>query len=367
MMSYYQLGLQEQTSMTYSGLVMWSFDLSIVISLDMLLNKYLIWRWLETHRRSWDITVVFIQSGRVTAAHHRFHPNKAFSSITTVYRMRHEMICLCLLHLLGKNGWLDSNQPNKKKSKTNWCLVTHMHRFMKYNVAYLASAIISTNYNLSVDQKVWSIKMHSLDKTYLKISSTEVGNSTWPQCVKTKDATHSASCFRQISSTLFRAINQVRCHLWNQIYNISRKRRWQKPFDFRYTYDQSRTYPNINLFDNSWANQLTHWGRVTHICVGKLIIIGSDNGLSPDRRQIIIWTNAGLLSIGPLRTYFSESSIKIQQFSLKKMHVKMSSAKWRPSCLSLNVLIKGLRPVLEGFVVPMHEGACETGSQIPRA
>ena len=29
--------------------------------------------------------------------------------------------------------------------------------------------------------------------------------------------------------------------------------------------------------------------------------------------------------------------------------------------------IKGLRPVLEGFVVTMHEGACETGSQIPRA
>ena len=33
---------------------------------------------------------------------------------------------------------------------------------------------------------------------------------------------------------------------------------------------------------------LTHWGRVTHICVGKRIIIGSDNGLSPDRRQAII-------------------------------------------------------------------------------
>ena len=31
------------------------------------------------------------------------------------------------------------------------------------------------------------------------------------------------------------------------------------------------------------------------------------------------------------------------------------------------VLLKGLRPVLEGFVVTMHEGACETGSQIPRA
>ena len=33
---------------------------------------------------------------------------------------------------------------------------------------------------------------------------------------------------------------------------------------------------------------LTHWGRVTHICVSKLIIIGSDNGLSPSRRQAII-------------------------------------------------------------------------------
>ena len=33
---------------------------------------------------------------------------------------------------------------------------------------------------------------------------------------------------------------------------------------------------------------LTHWGRMTHICVSKLNTIGSDNGLSPDRRQAII-------------------------------------------------------------------------------
>ena len=38
---------------------------------------------------------------------------------------------------------------------------------------------------------------------------------------------------------------------------------------------------------------LTHWGRVTHICVGNLTTICSDNGLSPGRRQAIIWTNAG--------------------------------------------------------------------------
>ena len=51
---------------------------------------------------------------------------------------------------------------------------------------------------------------------------------------------------------------------------------------------------------------LTHWGRVTPICVGKLTIVGSDNGLSPGRRQAIIWTNAGILLIRPLETNFNE-------------------------------------------------------------
>ena len=41
--------------------------------------------------------------------------------------------------------------------------------------------------------------------------------------------------------------------------------------------------------------KLTHWGRVAHMCVSKLTIIGRDNGLSPGRRQAIIWTNAGIL------------------------------------------------------------------------
>ena len=62
---------------------------------------------------------------------------------------------------------------------------------------------------------------------------------------------------------------------------------------------------------------LTHWGRVTHICVSKLTIIGSDNGLSPDRRQAIIWTNAGLLFIRSLGTNFSETLIEILTFSFK--------------------------------------------------
>ena len=83
---------------------------------------------------------------------------------------------------------------------------------------------------------------------------------------------------------------------------------------------------------------LTHWGRVTHICVSELTIIGSDNGLSPGRRQVIIWNNAGLLLIEPLGTNFSEISIGSQIFSFKKMHLRMSSGKWRPFCLGFNVL-----------------------------
>ena len=49
---------------------------------------------------------------------------------------------------------------------------------------------------------------------------------------------------------------------------------------------------------NDIDSLLTHWGRVTHICVGNLTIIGSDNGLSPGRRQAITCTNAGILLIG---------------------------------------------------------------------
>ena len=83
---------------------------------------------------------------------------------------------------------------------------------------------------------------------------------------------------------------------------------------------------------------LTHWGRVTHICISKLTVIGSDNGLSPGRRQAIIWTNAGILLIGSTGKNFNAIFIEIHTFSFTKIHLKMSSGKWRPFCLGLNVL-----------------------------
>ena len=67
---------------------------------------------------------------------------------------------------------------------------------------------------------------------------------------------------------------------------------------------------------------LTHWGWTTHIYVGNLTTISSDNGLSPGRHQAIICTIAGIVLIG---TNFIEILIEIHTFSYKKMHLKTSS------------------------------------------
>ena len=82
---------------------------------------------------------------------------------------------------------------------------------------------------------------------------------------------------------------------------------------------------------------------MTQICVGKLTIIGSDNGLSPERRPAIILTNAGILLIGPLETNFSE-------ILMKKIRLKMSSAKCWSFCVGLNVLRHPVNIVTMGNV-----------------
>ena len=104
-----------------------------------------------------------------------------------------------------------------------------------------------------------------------------------------------------------------------------------------------------------WINEslyLTHWGQVMHIFVSKVTIIVSDNGSAPGRRQAIIWTNAGILLIWPLGTNFSEISIDVHTFSFQKIHFKMLSGKWRPFCLSFNVLTAWWR--VEGSCYGLH-------------
>ena len=75
------------------------------------------------------------------------------------------------------------------------------------------------------------------------------------------------------------------------------------------------------------VSYFTHWGaipqwdRVTHIYVSKLTTIGSDNEM---------------LLIRTLGTNFSENLSEMHSFSFNKMHLKMSSAKWRLFRLCLN-------------------------------
>ena len=53
-----------------------------------------------------------------------------------------------------------------------------------------------------------------------------------------------------------------------------------------------------------------------HICINKLAIISSDNGLLPGHCQAIIWNSAGILLIGPFGTKFSEIKNCIWKYRL---------------------------------------------------
>ena len=110
-----------------------------------------------------------------------------------------------------------------------------------------------------------------------------------------------------------------------------------------------RTKPNRSLFPERHKTHsfiilstrfVFHSTRGTG--VSKLTIIGSDNDLSLGRCQAIIWTNAAILLIEHLGTKVNGIIIEIHTFSFKKIHSKMSSAKWQPFCICLNVL----RPTL---------------------
>ena len=69
--------------------------------------------------------------------------------------------------------------------------------------------------------------------------------------------------------------------------------------------------------------------------ISKITTTDSNDGLSPGRRQAIIWTHAIVESNlrNKLQWYLSE----IHAFSCKKMPLKMS-VKWWQFCIALNVL-----------------------------
>ena len=84
--------------------------------------------------------------------------------------------------------------------------------------------------------------------------------------------------------------------------------------------------------------QLVWWTPSLIYASIKWFSFGPDNGLSSGRHQAIIWTKVGILLIWPWETNFSEMLMEMQTFLLKKMHLKLSSAKWRKFFLSGPIL-----------------------------
>ena len=114
--------------------------------------------------------------------------------------------------------------------------------------------------------------------------------------------------------------------------------------------------------------RLTHWGRVTHICVIKLTIIGSDNGLSPGRRQAIIWTNAGILLIRTLGKNSVKSYAKFIHFQWVKILLilvrisQFNFTGYRRPCYQTNNDIDPVSLVLLSFTEKYAAASCTNHS-----
>ena len=102
---------------------------------------------------------------------------------------------------------------------------------------------------------------------------------------------------------------------------------------------------------------ITHWGWVTHICVSKLTIIGSDKRLSSGRRQAIIWTIVGIFK-GALRSQLQwninrNPNIFIQGIVFESGVYEMAAILSQP--LSDNNLVCCVaEPVLKSFMKLKH-------------
>ena len=76
-----------------------------------------------------------------------------------------------------------------------------------------------------------------------------------------------------------------------------------------------------------------------HLCVNKLGPNLLVNDRSRNRCQAIIWSNPIIVLIGSLGTNFSETWTETHRFSFTEINLKVSSARYRPSCVRFNVVI----------------------------
>ena len=183
-------------------------------------------------------------------------------------------------------------------------------------------------YGLKVKKYLFIIYMARSIYKCGKINKVLIDNAFFPVSILNSNK---VLVLNFLISTTFRGfwhlVKYTNCGLYWNTYRLTLcvlYKKSKEPFHRSVVPETLSSVPPHNKF-RPWKS-LTHWGRVTYICIGNLTIIGSDNGLSPRQRQAITWTNVGILLIRPLGTNFSEILIGIQTFSFKKM----SSAKRRP-------------------------------------
>ena len=84
---------------------------------------------------------------------------------------------------------------------------------------------------------------------------------------------------------------------------------------------------------------LTHWGRVTHICVVKLTIIASDNGLSPPSYKPIIsgYSTINTKTVNTLRPRHNGRHFADDIFKC----IFLNENVWIPIKISMNCVPKG--------------------------
>ena len=97
---------------------------------------------------------------------------------------------------------------------------------------------------------------------------------------------------------------------------------------------------------------LNSWGRDTYI---------SHDGFVPDRRQAIIWTNAGLLSVAPLGTNVIETWIKNTTIFIKESAFKCL---WNGCQCVLNIGKPTLESMLSPCEIFTERGEMQSGSSV---
>ena len=133
-----------------------------------------------------------------------------------------------------------------------------------------------------------------------------------------------------IYASILTSLGASSCQQNTEISGLWKQQRARKLAGKQAQYNQGGTVKSHNYFTcletnygMSYVNvleipYLTHWGRMTHICFGKLTIIGSDIGLVPSRHQDTIWTNDEILLIRTLGTNFCEILIETHIFHSRK-------------------------------------------------